>query len=52
MVRADQKPFRQEKKRGRDTHYHFFFQIFSGYEIAPNVPEKDLRTRVVVEIGV
>ena len=32
--------------------YYFFAQIFNGYELAPNVPEKDLLTMVEMKIGV
>ena len=42
---------RQTTRPGREVQYHFFAQIFSGYELAPNVPENQLRTRVEIKIG-
>ena len=52
LIPADNKVKRELKPRGRDIPYYFFAQIFNGYELAPNVPEKDLLTMVEMKIGV
>lgn len=42
---------RKVAKRGQAIPYYFFCQIISGFEIAPHLEEKDLRTKVAVELG-
>ena len=51
LLLKDNETRREFKPRGRDVQYHFLAQIFSGYQLAPNIPEQDLKTRVEIKIG-
>lgn len=42
---------RQALKESKDVQYWFFPQIFSGYELAPKIPEDQLITFLKINIG-
>ena len=42
---------REIQKPGADKLWYFFSQIVSGFELAPEIPEEELVTHIVVEIG-
>ena len=41
---------REIQKPGADKLWYFFSQIVSGFELAPDIPEEELVTHIVVEI--